>query len=507
MSALVTLPNVEDIVGHHDEAIRLYAKAFDCIEQAHDAMTAAHKEARLAHSDASLGMDDCGADEIKAWRDAVRMPDRALFMRVASKVTAIKTWRHIIRRTELERLMDAKAKQQLEQQLRYVSDRVRGRQELTRADDFEGMPPLTVDNIMATLEGFRADADMIWRRGLANTFSGLDRRFRSHDGFKIGSRIILDRLCGDYGRINEFAPHGRQPQVDHLLDVERAFLVLDGKPVGASYGGILGQIKAERKAQGLYLEARRSDHEGDYFRVRIFQNGNAHLWFTRKDLVEKVNLTLAAYYGEVIGDTSQDREAAARDEAAINSRAITPARNFGFFPTPDAAADRILECILGLKGLETLEPSAGTGALARRLAERGAVVDVVEVQPGLASDLETAGLYRAVIPADFLQVEPRRQYDLVVMNPPFDRERDIDHVTHAWRFVKPGGQLVAIMSAGTEFRETPKARAFRKIVEKNAKKNWFRPSGFNDLPPGSFASVGTNVNTVYVDFRKQDART
>lgn len=75
------------------------------------------------------------------------------------------------------------------------------------------------------------------------------------------------------------------------------------------------------------------------------------------------------------------------------------------------------------------------------------------------------------------------------MNPPFDRERDIDHVVHALKFLKPDGYLIAIMSAGTEFRETRKAIAFRKLIADMRGK-------FRDLPRLSFASVGTNCNTI-----------
>jgi hypothetical protein len=81
------------------------------------------------------------------------------------------------------------------------------------------------------------------------------------------------------------------------------------------------------------------------------------------------------------------------------------------------------------------------------------------------------------------------------MNPPFDMERDIDHVMRAMQFLAPDGILVAVMSAGTEFRETRKSIAFRTLVA-NLNGSW------QDLPRGSFASVGTNVNTLIVRFAK-----
>ena len=148
-----------------------------------------------------------------------------------------------------------------------------------------------------------------------------------------------------------------------------------------------------------------------------------------------------------------------------------------------------------------LEPSAGTGNLASLAVDKGAIVDCVEIQPGLADQLRRSGRYRNVAEVDFLalQPDPGRLYDCVVMNPPFDRERDIDHVMHALRFLKPGGILTAIMSAGTEFRETRKSIAFRALMEK-------MNASWRDLPHGSFSEVGTNVNTVILKVRADGRR-
>ena len=51
------------------------------------------------------------------------------------------------------------------------------------------------------------------------------------------------------------------------------------------------------------------------------------------------------------------------------------------------------------------------------------------------------------------------------------------------------------MSAGVEFRETRKAIAFRDLVSQ-------MNGHFVDLPAGSFASVGTNVNTTILVLNK-----
>jgi len=110
-----------------------------------------------------------------------------------------------------------------------------------------------------------------------------------------------------------------------------------------------------------------------------------------------------------------------------------------------------------------------------------------------------------VIESDFLALNPAdfAPFDRVVMNPPFDRGRDCDHVRHAYQFLKPGGVLVAIMSARAEFAEDKRHLDLHRLVEQAAPVcRWGRKDKWFDLPPGSFAHAGTNVNTVVLAIRK-----
>ena len=54
-----------------------------------------------------------------------------------------------------------------------------------------------------------------------------------------------------------------------------------------------------------------------------------------------------------------------------------------------------------------------------------------------------------------------RQYDRVLMNPPFEKGADMAHVRQAFNHVKAGSRLVAIMSNGFRFRPTSRATGFR----------------------------------------------
>ena len=488
----VTLPNIEEIERGLSRSLDLFADAFAKIEDA----DAAIKRAHAAIEEVTPGASYHSEHDIRGIGDfykAIRLPVRELYLGTARKLLTLRCWHYVVDRCGMQHLMDAQAKKELDAQLRYVPERSRDDRSLIDEEEIaKSAPPFTSENVRATMARFAADAQMIWRRGIANAFSGLDRRFRSHDGFKVGSRIILTRFANEHGSVDRY---GRSSET--FRDIERTFHILDGQDPRHARADFLFQINEERRC-GLF-DPRQSEHEHAYFKVRIFKNGNAHLWFTRDDLVELVNKELAAYYGEVIGDGQT------KEDDPLESRALTPARLFGFYPTPKDLAERVAALIPFREGTQRiLEPSAGTGNLIRaampsvegwdgRNSHR--LVDAIEIQAELAKRLRNWGdnRLRRVIEADFLIVTPGDTglYDGVFMNPPFDRERDIDHVTHALKFLKPGGWLLSIMSAGIEFRETRKSAAFRKLLD--ARGGWML-----DLPSGSFAEVGTYVNTVLV---------
>lgn len=500
MQELMTRATIEEMVAHRDKAIGLYRHAFGKISEAHDAMMAAHSAKDPFRAESIVYTDD-RVDEVGAFRNAVKLPDAGQFAHVAERLTDIQFWTWLIQKGDLQRLMDKEAKSQLRTQLAYKPLRSKhgaNSRELIDEDEIgKSFPPVTVENVEATIQHFMMDSGTIFKRGVANAFSKLDRRFRSHDGFKIGSRIVLDGLLGfrdtRFGG-NSFNCYGER--FDTLQDIERAFAVLDGRE-GSNFTTTKWAIEQEAMRQ---RDRRQFEVDSDYFKVRCFMNGNVHLWMTRADLVRKVNKLLAEYYGEVVGDGQS------KDDPLTRTKGPLAIRDFDLFPTPDEVRDRVIEAACLSRGyrdddraLRVLEPSAGLGNLAIAAINQGCDVTLVELEPARAAALSGL-LNQRVYRADFLQVSPEMTglFDRVIMNPPFTGERDIDHVNHALKFLKPGGILVSVMSAGTEFRETKKAIAFREKVEKmSAASKWDRRQGvFRDLPEGSFREAGTNCNTV-----------
>jgi hypothetical protein len=289
-----------------------------------------------------------------------------------------------------------------------------------------------------------------------------------------------------------------------VRDIERAFYELDGKEMPERYAGIIGLFDEKRRSIATLSRAA-CEVEDEYFRMKGFKNGNIHLWFKRDDLLRKVNKLLAEHYGEVLGAGSD-----AVEDDPLSRPNTSLAKNLGWFPTPTPVAERaVSEAQLGFSParpgwepphLRIIEPSAGEGAIVRAIVEAishsGATcdIDMIEIHPDRVEKLQDLRL-GLVIEGDFLAQTPDPIYDRIIMNPPFDQQRDIDHVAHAVRFLAPGGVLVAIMSASVEFRQNKKAEAFRSLVEKMSGK-------IRDLPAGSFEESGTMVNTCIVTLRK-----
>jgi predicted RNA methylase len=161
-----------------------------------------------------------------------------------------------------------------------------------------------------------------------------------------------------------------------------------------------------------------------------------------------------------------------------------------YFPTPAAVVQRLIELADLKPGMEVLEPSAGSGAVAAAVAASGAVVDCIERDPGYAAALAEAGVARTLHVADFLTVPAEPRYDRVVMNPPFTKGADIAHVEHALRFLKPDGLLVSVMS-WTVTHHSRKTASFRALVEA-------RGGTAEAVAEGAFKESGTDVPTVIV---------
>lgn len=165
-------------------------------------------------------------------------------------------------------------------------------------------------------------------------------------------------------------------------------------------------------------------------------------------------------------------------------------QDFGQFDSPADVVARVIQLARIEPGVAVLEPSAGIGNIAYAAEAAGGKVTAVEIDPNRCAKLKgTAGV--TVHHHDFLQQKPLPVFHRVVMNPPFSKQADIDHVLHAHKCLTAGGLLVSVMSASVLFRDNAKTTAFRAFVEE-------RGGTFERLPDASFAQSGTAVHTCIV---------
>lgn len=185
-----------------------------------------------------------------------------------------------------------------------------------------------------------------------------------------------------------------------------------------------------------------------------------------------------------------EQEACTRiDQIILSGEVDIPKDDFDYFPTPSIIVDRLIALADVSSGMRVLEPSAGQGSIAYPLIEFGAVVDCIELMEANAKKLVCDSKANKVLNRDFLLTEPDPVYDRIVMNPPFSKQADIKHVLHALDFLKDGGVLVSVMSAGVLFRKDKLTKDFCDLV-------YDRGGIFEELPAGAFKSSGTMVKTI-----------
>lgn len=180
-----------------------------------------------------------------------------------------------------------------------------------------------------------------------------------------------------------------------------------------------------------------------------------------------------------------------------------------FYETPHELARKLVGFADIQVGMNVLEPSAGKGALLKTLDDLGLDrtrnpdklhVAWMELDPkrfeylkhlGATLDISNRGFQGDFLQFSTIAAQAGSTFDRVVMNPPFTRGQDAKHVRHAYELLKPGGKLVAIMSAGVKFRTTGDYTWVRE-----------RAHHIEDNPSGAFKESGTQVSTCIVVLNK-----
>jgi hypothetical protein len=231
---------------------------------------------------------------------------------------------------------------------------------------------------------------------------------------------------------------------------------------------------------------------------------NVHLPPVQLDrkLYARVNEVLLALGGKWVGRKVQahvfEDDPAAVLDVAVGTGTFVKPQDFGYFPTPAAVVERLMRIAQLEPGMKVLEPEAGTGAIAIPAAQIVGfdLVTPVELLPANARKLREAG-FSFVNQCDFLTLDPAPIFSRVLMNPPFSGMADVAHVMHATQFLRPDGELVAIMSPSWATNGANKAAAFRDFVAEC-------DGEVEDVERGAFRESGTEIATKIVTLKAEN---
>lgn len=290
-----------------------------------------------------------------------------------------------------------------------------------------------------------------------------------------------------------------------------------------SFANTLDDIKGAKRTANKLRDIGRALKEGSNLELssasdmlmartiikKFKESGENYLgWFIRDTLVDidrlnKMGITDNASLRATLREFIQYRGKAKKLDAVKSAeRALAGRKIEGFFPTPKALSSKMLDEAAIEPGMKVLEPSAGKGNLSDAIKESVDNVNLEAIEPvkDLRTILEAKNI--KLVGYDFM-AHDEGGYDRIIMNPPFEKNQDIQHVKHAYDLLAPGGKIVAITSEHPFFANDKESKEFR---------NWLdEVDGWSEKnPEGSFKGQGevreTGVNTRMVVIEKPDTK-
>lgn len=176
-------------------------------------------------------------------------------------------WQHAFDLTGFRQLMDTQAEREFYESL-------------------EKDPPEFIEgNVRATFLSLAQQKEMLFVRGMVNVLRALSRHHRTNttSPFRVNERAILcGILATKWSPLQLYVRHGQR-----LNDIDRVFKILDGKP---------HVPRSLECAINACFESRETVYEDSFYQIKGFLNGNIHIRFKRKDLLEEANRLIARFF-------------------------------------------------------------------------------------------------------------------------------------------------------------------------------------------------------------------
>jgi predicted RNA methylase len=180
-------------------------------------------------------------------------------------------------------------------------------------------------------------------------------------------------------------------------------------------------------------------------------------------------------------------------------------KEFQYFATPDDLADELVEAAFYAitdseednEDIKISEPSAGQGAIVKAINRyTGGAKDVYcfEAMPTNQTILKKISTVK-FLGDDFLS-HSGEKFDVIIANPPFSKNQDIDHIRKMWDCLNVGGRIVSVASNHWRLSDNKKETEFR---------NWINSINADviDIEAGRFKESGTEIAACYVIIDKR----
>lgn len=250
---------IDRILAQRAEGLKLYSDGLAMLEQSRELLKSASMGEHL------YGFGECVTRAINGQKSpAVKTAIQRLVDR--------RVWDTLLNKTGMYTFMSSAQRDEWRKQL--------------EGDD---MPEISLETVTATFRQLNAGKQETFEEGIIDVFRKLSWDYKTNHPCKLGKKIIINRFLDVYGvDYVSLSTTGREK----LDDLARPFYLLDGKNVPDFRDGEGCQARDFIAHHGLSGDV----WEGEYFSVKYFKKGSAHITFKRPELVEKVNDIIARRY-------------------------------------------------------------------------------------------------------------------------------------------------------------------------------------------------------------------
>jgi len=410
---------------------------------------------------------------------------RSLFdLGPAIKALDANFWSRAIALTDVLDVMDAKS-----------------RNEWTEMIQKHVTPPFEEESVKATLKSLLLRRQEFFVDRIDGLFRALSGSHVTNEPQGFNKRMIINHVLTNYGHGSIFLDSRR---VEFIHDLRVVIAKFMGRSVGKAFSTYSDVDSINRRA----CYGKWQVFDGGAFKIKLHMAGTAHLEI-HPQMAYRLNQVLASKYPQAIPSQHRTKPPAKAAEFDLRNDLIDPSvlhelsqgrmqkdgktlffssdlsveakrillylggvlvtrgmwsfdyqldgligdvvrfgalpeqKSHQYYPTPEVIAHLAVDMLGVGDDDEFLEPQAGQGALADLLPkERTTCVEISSLH---AAVLKAKG-YQTVC-EDFLQWQPGRTFQKIVMNPPYSDGRWHLHLKHAASLLADRGSLVAILPA------------------------------------------------------------